>query len=168
VKLSKILFAAAALVSTAGIAAPPTANIQVSAKVVANCSITATNMDFGNYDPLSANKTADATATSTISVNCTKNSPLVSVGLDRGANASGTQRRLANAGEFLTYSIVDDNAIDWTQTVTGTTVTAGSVAYGPFTSVNTAIAHTAHGILNAGQDVSVGTYTDTVTATVLF
>jgi spore coat protein U-like protein len=169
VKTSKILvasLAAAALVSTAGIAAP-TAPFQVSAKVIANCSVTATDLNFGNYDPLVANKTADLPATSTISVTCTKNSPNVTVGLDRGVNASSGQRRLGNAGEFLNYSITDDNNIDWTQTVSGA-VTTGSVAYGPFTSVSAAITHTAHGILTAGQDVSVGTYTDTVTATVLF
>jgi spore coat protein U-like protein len=171
VKTSKILLAslaAAALVSTGGIAAPPTAPIQVSARVVANCSINATNMDFGNYDPLVANKTANALADSTISVSCTKGSPNVSVGLDRGLNATGVQRRLVNAGEFMTYSITDEAGTDWTQTLSGTTVTTGSVAYGPFASVNTAITHVAHGILTAGQDVSVGTYTDTVTATVLF
>ena len=127
-KTSKILLAslaAAALVSTGGIAAPPTAPIQVSAHVVANCSISATNMDFGNYDPLVTNKTANALADSTISVSCTKGSPNVSVGLDRGLNATGTQRQLKNGAELMTYSITDEAGTDWTQTLSGTTVSFG-------------------------------------------
>jgi spore coat protein U-like protein len=172
VKISKMIAAAsaaAALVSMSGNAAPPSAQIHVSAKVDPKCTITAQNMDFLTYDPLAANKTVDATATANISVNCTKGSPNVTVALDNGLNSGGTGvRKLINGTETLTYVINDDAGIAWTQTLTSGTVTSGSVAYGPFASVNTAVTHAAHGILAAGQDVSVGTYVDTLTATVLF
>jgi len=178
VKLSKMFLAAAAvaLVSTSGNAAvtnKPT-TFTVSAKVVTNCTITAANMDFGSYDPVVANAAggANLTATSSIAVVCTKGSAGVSVGLDLGANSNAGSRRLANAGEFLNYSIADDAGNPWTQTSTTvagvTTVTGGSVSYTNFTNSTTAVAHTATGTLPAGHDASVGTYTDTVTATVVF
>jgi len=178
VKLSKMFLAAvaaAALVSVSGHAAVTTTKaIQVSAKVVTNCSISVSNnMDFGNYDPVGANAAGGSalTATSDITVVCTKGSSGVTVGLDQGANASATNRRLANAGEFLNYSIADDLGNAWTQsssTVGGVTTVTGSVGYANFTSAAAGVTHRATATLPAGQDVSVGTYTDTVTATVLF
>jgi spore coat protein U-like protein len=169
VKISKMLAAALLLASTAVFAAPPptTAKINVSAKVVGNCTITATDMDFKTYDPLFANATTAATATSTIAVRCTAKTTGVTVGLDRGSNADTTTnaRRLADgAGNFLTYVINDEAGSEWTTV----SATAGSVSYGPFASVNTPFPHTANGVLAGGQDAPVGTYSDIVTATVLF
>src|SRR5438045_2533103 len=102
--------AAAALVSVSGHAATSNKPIQVTAKVVQNCTITVGNMDFGSYDPVGANALGgtDLTATSDITVVCTKGSTGVSVGLDLGAHSTGTARQLANGAEVLSYSIADD------------------------------------------------------------
>jgi spore coat protein U-like protein len=183
VKLSKMFLtaaSAAALVSVSGNAATgskPT-TFQVSAKVAANCTINATDMAFGSYDPVGANAVGGAPvgASSDIKVICTRGSSGVTVSLNAGNNASGTTRRLGNVGntDFLTYTIVDDVGAGnpWTETSTTvgsvTTVSGGSVSYSNFTSLTSGVVHTAKGTLAAGQDVPVGNYADTVTATVWF
>jgi spore coat protein U-like protein len=169
-KLSVALGAAGLLCAAAAAAGTAAKNFTVSATVVQNCTITVNNLDFGNYDPVGANAAggADKTATADISVNCTKGSAGVSVGLDRGSNASGAQRRMAGpGGDVLNYSIADDTGGDWDQTGS-TPVTAGTQPYVGFTSAAVAVTHTAHGTLPKGQDVGIGSYTDTVKATVVF
>src|SRR5436190_24300459 len=54
-------------------AAVDTANLAVQANVAAKCTITAPNvLQFGSYDPVVTNATADLDASTTISVACTK------------------------------------------------------------------------------------------------
>jgi spore coat protein U-like protein len=169
-KISVALGAAGLLCAAAAVAGTAAKNFTVSATVVQNCTITVNNLDFGNYDPVGTNSAsgADVTATASIAVNCTKGSAGVSVGLDRGSNASGAQRRMAGpGGDVLNYSIADDTGGDWDQTGSAP-VTVGTQAYLNFTSAATPVAHTAHGTLPKAQDVSVGSYTDTVKATVVF
>jgi spore coat protein U-like protein len=171
-KLSVVLAAAGLSIAAAAVASNATKPFTVSATVSQNCTITVNNLDFGAYDPVGVNSASgsDVSATANISVNCTKGSSGVTVGLDRGANVSGTQRRMADpvSGDFLNYSIKDDNGNDWDQTGTAPNVTLGTQGYSGFTSAATAVTHTAHGTLTKGQDVSIGTYTDTVQATVVF
>src|SRR6476659_2923392 len=87
----------------------------VTATVVANCTISASNLTFGNYDPVTANNTtgADLYANSTLTVACTKGSPNVWIGLDAGANgasAVGTTRAMsAGGGNFLSYELYTAN-----------------------------------------------------------
>jgi spore coat protein U-like protein len=169
-KISVALAAASVLTAAAALAGSSPTTFTVSANVIKNCTVTAQNLDFGNYDPVTANSAtgSDATATANVSVKCTKGSGGVTVGMDRGANASGGVRRMAGpGGDFLSYVINDDAASDWTE-AGGPPATSGSVAYAGFTSASLAVTHQAHGILTKAQDVTVGAYTDTITATVYF
>lgn len=141
----------------------------VSASVIANCTISASNLAFGNYDPVSANAAAgaDLYANSTLTVACTKGAPNVWIGLDAGANgasAVGTTRAMtAGAGKFLSYELYTANPNPAPGSAWGNTALTGK-AYVPASAAATAI--TVYGRTPKGQDASVGSYTDTITATI--
>ena len=136
----------------------------VKAKVDANCTISATDLDFGSYDPLVANKTAPQDASTSVSVLCTKGSSPVTVGLNTGTHAT---RFMSNGTDSLPYELYSD--------APGGTVWGNSggalvtwPAFGSIASQGTGVPHTVYGRIPSGQDVSVGNYTDTITATVNF
>jgi spore coat protein U domain-containing protein, fimbrial subunit CupE1/2/3/6 len=168
VKTRNLRLAAVALLFAAhapAFAASKTATFNVSTSVVSNCTISASNMNFGSYDPVGANSASgsDALVDGQISLNCTKSAPGVTVTLDLGLNPSGGARTMTSGTttDALSYVLQNESNVDWTPT-------SGTVGYGPFSSAATAISHTVHGILAKGQDVAVGNYSDTVTATVNF
>ncbi|MBX5452391.1 MAG: spore coat U domain-containing protein [Acidobacteriia bacterium] len=148
------------------------ATFQVGMKIVRNCRITTSGtFNFGNYDPVVANASAPlrVTVPTFISVNCTKNTPSVWVGLNRGRNskhAPAGSHRAASDGKrnYIGYDFYQDST--FTTLWENTRATAPTL--GPFTSAKTAVTVTAYGQAPAGQDVPVGTYTDTITATVNF
>lgn len=145
---------------------------QVSMTVARNCKITTSGtFNFGNYDPVVANASAplNVTTPAFISVNCNKNTPSVWVGLDAGTNSShapaGSTRAASDgAGDYIGYDFYQDSA--FTTLWGNTQATAPTI--GPFTSAKTPVTATVYGQAPAGQDVPVGTYTDTITATVNF
>jgi len=153
----------ALVISQGTAAAQATDNLAVQATVVANCNINAPNvLQFGNYDPAVVNATADLDASTTISVRCTKNSPGVWIGLDLGANETGTTRRMFDSvgGEYLTYEIYTDapGGTVWDDTT--------GLSYSPTTSAWVDL--DVFGRVPQAQDVGVGTYDDSVLATINF
>lgn len=160
---------AGALLATAGAtyaANPATTTFQVSATVLKNCTVAATNVAFGNYTP-----TAGAvTANGTVSVKCTKNSAFT-VSLDQGTTSGGAiaQRLMSDgAGDTLQYNLYTASSLAtvWGDG-TGTSVTQGGTGAG----MGTAVTLTVYGNLpdNAtNQGVPPNTYTDTVTVSVAY
>jgi spore coat protein U-like protein len=144
-------------------AATATANLAVSASVAQNCTISAPNtLAFGSYDPVVANETTDLDADTTITVRCTRGSTGVWVGLGLGSNASGSTRRMASGADRLAYEIYSDAS---RSTVWGNTSGSG-VSYTPSSSAPATL--DVYGRVAAGQDAAVGTYSDTVVATINF
>jgi spore coat protein U-like protein len=140
-----------------------TANLPVQATVVANCNIDVPgSLNFGPYDPAVANAAADLDGATTIDVRCTKNSPNVWIGLDEGANDNAGQRRMTDGSEFLDYDLYQDGG---RTTVWGNLVGDG-LSYNPTTSSWTSL--DVYGRVPQAQDVGVGTYNDTVVATINF
>lgn len=139
--------------------AATTANFEVSATVLANCSIFATAIPFGSYDPYSA---SDVTQTGTVTVSCTK-STNADIALSHGANANGSTRRMTDGANFLTYELYTTAAHD---SVWGDNVGTDTVSYSSSGIGDTTL--TVYGLLPAGQDVVPGSYSDTVTATIIF
>lgn len=141
-----------------------TDDLDVSATVVANCTITANALNLGNYDPVAANAAAAATASTTLSVACTSGAA-ATVTLGQGDNAAGGStdanpaRRLSDGTNFLNYELFTDVGLadEWGNT-TGTGV--AHTGTGSATSLNV------YGSIAAAQNVPAGTYTDTVVATI--
>lgn len=162
------LVTAAALLFTAhsAVAGSKGTTFNVKSSVAANCTITATDLNFGAYDPLVANKTAALDVNTTVTVLCTKGSTGVAVGLDLGIHFVAAGRFMSNGTDSLQYELYSDSA--------GGTVWANSGAglvtwptFGPI-GAGAGTPHTVFGRVPAGQDVSVGNYSDAVTATVNF
>lgn len=160
--------AVAAAIGISAAAAPAFAatantNLAVSATVINNCLITTSALAFGSYDPVVANSAANLDGTGVVSVACTKGvSPTIALGL--GSNASGSTRRMGDgSGNFLTYELYKDAG---RVTVWGT---SGAALLSPTAAPSKAArAFTVYGRVMAGQDATVGSYTDTVVATVNF
>jgi spore coat protein U-like protein len=139
-------------------AATATTTFSVTATVAATCTVTATNLAFGSYTGVPVN------ATSTVSVTCTNTTPY-NVGLDAGTSpgATVTTRKMTGpGGATLGYALYQDSAhsINWGNTV-GTNTESGTGNGSPQ-------ALTVYGQVPAGQFVSPGAYTDTITATVTY
>jgi spore coat protein U domain-containing protein, fimbrial subunit CupE1/2/3/6 len=139
-----------------------TATLAVSATVSNNCTISTAALAFGSYDPIVTHAAAVLNGTGTVTIACTKG-VVTTIELGLGANASGVQRRMLIAGEFLNYQIYSDAG---RTTVWGTGVTDDlNVVAAPSRDPRS---FTAYGQVAMGQDVSAGTYVDTVLATVNF
>ena len=152
--------------------------LSVSATINPNCTISTNGLSFGQYESLRANATAPLNAAGSVSIACTKGSaPRIT--LDLGQNPSGPRRQmaLATAGapgtDRLYYELYQPpNAAPGT----GCSF-PGSVAWGPAPGQafvpsppanRAARTYSVCGTVPAGQGVSVGSYADTVVATVNF
>jgi spore coat protein U-like protein len=147
-----------------GLAAVPAAaatasnSMSVSVTVQASCTVTASTLSFGNYTGSAAN------ATSAVSVTCS-NSTAYNVGLSAGT-ASGatvsTRKMTGPASALLSYSLYSDpsRTVNWGQTAGSDTV--------PGVGSGAVQALTVYGQTPAGQFLTPGSYTDTITATITY
>lgn len=163
------LIAAGALLA-AGIPLSASAQtITVSATVNSQCSIGTASVTFG---PLTLGVQTDNTASS-IQLTCNRGAT-VSVALNDGVNASGTQKRMRRPAttDYINYSIT-------VPTISGTTTSCPALPGTSWNATNTLVA-TSMFSLNGGPrdlqlcasvpsgqfDLGAGAYADTVTATV--
>lgn len=145
-----------ALAPAAAVAASASTTFSVTATVVDACSVSATNLAFGAYDPAA---TTDKTATSTISVQCSLGTAYT-ISLDNGGNASGSTRRMASGANRLSYEMYRD---------VGNSLIFGTVANllgvsGVGTGV--AVPTTVYGVIPKSQSVGTGSYADQITVTI--
>ena len=151
------------------------ANLTVSASVAANCTISTSAVAFGPYDPVVANASSDLNGNGSVSIACTKGSA-PNITLDLGAHASGSQRNMKITGggtDLLAYELYQppNTTPNTACTFPGSQVwgTAGSAIFTP-TAPGSKASRTYNvcGTVAQGQDVGVGSYQDTVVATVNF
>ena len=161
---------AGVLLASAGAAAkaanPATTTFGVSATVLKNCTVAATNVAFGNYTP-----TAGAvTANGTVSVSCTKNTTFT-VSLNKGTTTGGAiaQRLMSDgAGDTLQYNLYTTAGL---ATVWGDGTGSSVTQAGTGAGMATPVALTVYGSLpdNAtNQAVPPQAYTDTITVSVAY
>jgi len=127
----------------------------ITGSVAAICTVSAGTLGFGTYSGAVLNATAG------ITVNCS-NGAGYQVGLDDGANPSGTARRMAGPGTArLSYQLFRDSArtLAW-----GDGSALGARVGGTGSGSNQSL--TVYGRIPAGQSVAAGSYTDSVVVTV--
>lgn len=165
------MYASAAAV-VAGIAFMPAGDaeaqndtFEVSATVGASCTISAADLAFGAYDPVTTNATTPLDGQSDITVTCT-DGETVTISLDTGDNADTSTppvRRMLSATttDFITYELYSDSGRNtrWDDTDRVT-----------HNGTGVAQTHTVYGQVDPGQtgaDAATD-YTDTITATINF
>ena len=146
-------------VVNANAAGIPSTVMNVTAAIVNSCVISAGSMDFGNYDPVDANKAADnISGAANITTACTLGSaPKVTLLLN-GAEADNTDRILTSGVNVLSYGLYSDIArtTAWSATGVAVAATGGNVV----TPV--------YGRIPKDQNMPLGTYTEAVTVEVVF
>ncbi len=144
-----------------------TANLSVTATVIASCTISASSLGFGNYDPVVTNASANLDATGILNVSCTSGSN-GTVTLGQGSHPAGgstdtapLRRMFDGASGYLSYAFYQDSsrAVVW-----GNTAATGVV----YSGTGTGGTLTIYGRVGGGQGVPAGSYADTVVATVTF
>ena len=169
----KSLLLASCFIFTKAYAGTASSNLQVTATVTANCTITTGNLAFGAYDPTSA---TDLSGTGTVTVTCTQGAGSF-IGMDNGKNYDTTRRMKAtNDGTFLKYSLYQPSTT--TPGAACPTSIASASAWGNTSATGLAIGiapsnasrqYNVCGNIPQGQDVKGGNaYSDLVSATINF
>jgi spore coat protein U-like protein len=154
-----------------------TAVLGVTATINANCTISTSALSFGHYESLQANATAPLHAAGSLSIACTRGSaPRIT--LDLGRNPSGERRQMALAAAIPGRDRLYYELYQPPDSTPGSGCHfPGSVAWGPAASqafvpsppVNRTLrTYSVCGTIPPGQSVSMGSYADTVVATVNF
>jgi spore coat protein U-like protein len=137
-----------------------TVQMQVSANVIAGCTVSAMPMAFVVIPPY-VNANVDSTAN--ILLRCAPNTPYT-IDIDGGLYAQGINRRVfsAAANAYLTYDVFRDppKSQVW-GSGSAKNLTGNSGATG-------LMVHTVYGRLNEKANMKAGSYQDTLTVTVSF
>jgi spore coat protein U-like protein len=164
------LVTATALLAVAGAAnaATTTTTFDVTATVLANCSVSANALAFNNYTP----SAGALTASTTVQVRCTRNTPYT-VALSAGTTAGGTiaQRLMVNSAsaDTLQYNLYTTNAL---ATIFGDGT--GGSATQPGTGNGMGAAATSFSVFGqlpdsaANQNAPTGSYSDRITVTITY
>jgi spore coat protein U-like protein len=141
-------------------------NLTVQMTITSSCTIAGATQNFGTVVGTSL-LSVFADSSTAITVTCTAGSPY-SIGIDLGANASGSQRRLANGGNTINYNLYLDalHLSPWTgATDSATCVTPGGCYLG--TGNGSAQAINVYGqVAPLAIAPAFGTYTDNLVMTV--
>jgi spore coat protein U-like protein len=153
---SLMLGAAIALLAGEAVAQTRTAQFSVRAEVVADCAITATDLNFGTYSEAAA-----ATGSTPLTLRCTPGSA-ATISLDGGSSGNPQARTMQGPAD-LGYQLYKDAArqdpIDTLAAafqLTGIENTGQTVTY------------QVYGEVPSGQSVPAGSYVDTILVTVQY
>jgi spore coat protein U-like protein len=133
-----------------------------------DCTVSATGVAFGVYDP---NSGLPTDATGNVHVFCTV--LLVSVlsqintSLSTGGSGTFASRKMSSGSDLLNYNLYKEasHTSIWGDGTGGTGIFTDNLL---IAVLGTSVDHTVHGRIPAGQYVSAGSYTDTITVTVEF
>jgi spore coat protein U-like protein len=146
--------------TTTGAVKSRSLSFTASATIDQNCSISATNLNFGTISSF----LNPVDASSTLSVTCSATLPYT-VSLSGGlTNASDpTQRKMkSSSNDVLTYGLYRDalRALPWGSTTSINTFSGTGTASTQILNV--------YGRVSSGQNVPPGTFSDTISATVTY
>lgn len=165
VKRSAWIVTAGALAVTAGsahLSGSASTTLPVSAVVIHNCTVSASPVQFGAYDPVTANARTSLTVSGTVTIACTRGSSPV-IGLSAGSHAAGGTRRASDGTNYLAYELFKDTGLTEPWGDKGSDALQAGVALS-----RTPRRFQVHARIPAGQDVPAGTYTDTIVVSVNF
>jgi spore coat protein U-like protein len=138
-----------------------TANLKVTAEVVSDCQLIANDLNFGQYDPVGANKSTPLDSRTTLNLTCTKGTS-AKLEIDACAHASGQQRILQGPRNFpLKYDLMQRSS-------GGSRWGTGSDAFTMTVHSSSLYSITVFGRIPAGQDAPAGQYADTCVVTVSY
>jgi spore coat protein U-like protein len=146
-----------ALLSPAvALAQTKTAQFAVRAQVVADCQVSAQDLNFGTYGADNA-----ATATTVVTLRCTPGSA-ATLSLDGGGSGNPQARRMSGPAN-LNYQLYRDAALQ-------DPINTSGAAWQLSGQSNTGqtITYTIHGQVPPGQSVPAGNYVDMVRVTVQY
>ena len=129
------------------------------------CSVTATNVSFGAYNPLSV---TGLTSTGSVTATCLNVLPTpITIALSTGSSGSYAARRLQSGANTLTYNLYLNAAETqiWGDGTGGSVIANATIT--PIIGTGS-VTVTAYGLMPAAQDVSPGAYADTITVTVSY
>ena len=168
----KLAIAAGLLVGSAGFTAPvyastDTSNMDVTANIGMNCTITTADITFGEYMPTTDHASSPLTAQGSVTTTCTVGSSgvvIIGQGLnaDDGSTNAAPVRRMAGPGEgdYLGYQVYSDSEHQNVWSNYGDT----GIAY---SASGSAQVMTVYGSIDGGQtSVPQGSYSDTLVVTV--
>jgi spore coat protein U-like protein len=151
-----LLFLFAGLAKTEAATASSTFN--VNANVLAVCTVSATDLNFGDYD---ASHPSARDASSTLGVTCSNGQDYtVALGTGSGSGATIADRKMTSGANTLNYGLYSDSSHN---TIWGDGTLASVTV--PGTGDGQAQSLTVHGRIPPGQHVASGTYSDTITVT---
>ena len=139
--------------------------IFISGEAYAACSVSTTNINFGTYDVFSI---TPKDSTGTITVTCgSPPPPHVTITIGSSPNSGGfIPRKLKSVSgtNFLNYNLFTDSSMGsvWGDGTSGTSTVPKVVTPGR------PVIATVYGRIPAKQDVSSGTYSETLTVTVIW
>lgn len=155
---------------TAAVADSSPSTLDVTANVVAKCTIGAATLSFGDYDPVATHATTDLDAETELSVTCTSGAAYtVTLGLGGSGDRTMTQTTVPGGGAVtgtpgsLNYELFTDGQ-RLAQHVWSTDATTGLAGTGNGAAQKIPV----YGRVTANQSVPVGGYADSVVSTVHF
>lgn len=141
--------------------------IFLTGETYAACNVTSTNINFGNYDVF---LTTPRDATGSITVSCDESPPpnvIISIGPSPNSGGFNPRKmRHSSRPDLLNYNLFTTSSMNvvWGDGTSGTsTVTLKNVKKTEPPRVTTV-----YGRIPAGQDVSAGTYSETLTVIIMW
>ncbi|GAA6203154.1 spore coat protein U domain-containing protein [Aquicoccus sp. SU-CL01552] len=152
------LSTAAFLTATAQ-AAVEEGTLNVTATVIAQCTVTTSAVAFGEISPTQA-----ASATGSISISCDDDNTLSSVILDGGSYESGGTRQMSDGGtEYIPYTLaVGGSPVAVNGDIGSSFTLAGTGPYSDSVDIDGAIGSV------AAPGRELGSYSDSITVTVTY
>ena len=139
--------------------------VSAEAQAITSCSIgNVTSVAFGAYDPFSG---IDLDSTGSLTYQCSGVGPsdTIVIHLGRGGSSGFFPRQMSNGGATLSYNLF----LDASRLSVWGDGTGGTSLYGPVTppeSSNTTV--NIFGRIPAGQNIPVGSYSDTLVITLIY
>lgn len=128
---------------------------------LAACTISASGVSFGSYNVFSS---TPLDASGSVTYQCAPLAINVQIHLSRGGATSFSPRQMRQGSATLNYNLY----LDVARTIVWGDGTGGTQVYSALAAVLIDIVVPIYGRVPAGQNVEPGSYSDTITATILF